>query len=464
MDLPLDFQKRMKEMLKDDYDHYLRSFDQTVGQTFRVNQLKLEPAEFFRRFSIAKDETVPVPWCDTGFYYTGDQRLSLHPAYHAGLYYIQEPSAMAPASFLPVSSGDRVLDLCAAPGGKSTALGARLLGKGFLLANDISISRCRALKKNIQMAGLSNAVVTCEKPEKLAKHFPEYFDRVLIDAPCSGEGMFRKDPSMVRAWSASEVARYSSLQKEILTQAASLLRPGGYLLYSTCTYSPEENEEVVEALLLSGSFELVPLPEYEGVDSGHPEWSKSKDPSLVHCRRFWNHRVAGEGQFAALLKKKEGRGGADRAFSVGKGKSLKAKEADLPSECLEFLKRLNINIDETSLQRVDERVFLLPEDTPDLRGIRVVSSGLHLGDCKKKRFEPGHALALALAPDQFDQVLQLSEDDERIARYLRCETIDAVDESLDDGWCLICLEGCPLGWGKVQRGRIKNKYPAGWRV
>ena len=464
MNLPLDFQKRMKELLKEDYDNYLGSFDQTVGQTFRVNQLKLEPAEFFRRFSIAEDETIPVPWCDTGFYYTGDKRLSLHPAYHAGLYYIQEPSAMAPASFLPVSPGDRVLDLCAAPGGKSTAIGARLSGKGLLLANDISISRCRALKKNIQMAGIANAVVTCEKPEKLAKHFSEYFDKILVDAPCSGEGMFRKDPSMVRAWSASEPARYSRLQKEILSQAASMVKPGGYLLYSTCTYSPEENEEVVETLLTDDAFELVPLPEYAGVDSGHPEWSKSGDPSLVHCRRFWNHRVHGEGQFAALLRKKEESCGGSRAFPAAKGKGIKGKKADLPSECLDFFKRLNINIDETSLQRIEERVFLLPEDAPDLRGLRVVSSGVHLGDCKKKRFEPGHALALALAADQFDHVLRLSEDDERVLRYLRCETIDAADAALDDGWCLICIEGCPLGWGKVWRGRMKNKYPAGWRV
>ena len=417
---------------------------------------------------------------------------------------------MAPASFLPVSPGDRVLDLCAAPGGKTTALGARLEGEGLLVANDISISRCKALLKNVQLAGLSNAIITCEKPEKLARHFRGYFDAVLVDAPCSGEGMFRRDPAMIKTWSGEEVRRYQQLQKGILATAAVMVKPGGYLLYSTCTYSPEENEQVVETQLKSRQFELLPLPEYEGVDTGHPEWSISGDPSLVCCRRFWNHKVRGEGQFAALLRKIKETGEADTKGGAGRGdisdtrsarKSVRTKKrvqggqsecgrgaADdsLPEEFLSFVKHVRwpgesgqsgIHVPGRILQ-LGERLFLVPEDAPDLSGLRVVSSGLYLGNCKKNRFEPGHALALALESDGFDNVLKLSPLDGRVERYLRCETLELLtrdqtaisgcpgeaDEStLKDGWCLICLEEYPLGWGKVSRGRVKNKYPPGWR-
>ena len=616
MVLPQDYQDKMRELLMDDYDRYLESFDHPVGQSLRVNLLKTEPAELFRRLSICEgdhpgdalsgyspDLFRPVPWCPSGAWYDGKMRLSLSPYYQAGLYYIQEPSAMAPASFLPVSPGDRVLDLCAAPGGKTTALGAKLRGKGLLVANDVSISRCQALLKNVQLAGLMGAMVTCEDSKKLVLHFPGYFDAILVDAPCSGEGMFRRDPAMVKGWSQKEVLRYQQLQKEILSAAASMVRPGGHILYSTCTYSPEENEQVVETLLARRQFELIPLPEYEGVDVGHPEWSISGDPSLTRCVRFWNHQVRGEGQFAALLRKMETAGaintkdaatGATNTKDAATGainKKDAATEATdtkdaagtierieteertktagkttlkdrskledrtklknrvettgkkpLPKEFLTFMKRVRwpgqsgrsemeapgqsgrsgtdasgqsgrsetgalgqsgrsgtdasgqsgrseidvLGIPGKVLQ-LGERLFLLPEDAPDVSGIRVVSSGLHLGNCKKNRFEPGQALALALRADGFDNVLRLSPFDERVERYLRCETLELsppaktrdsflpngtdasrlpgmTDEScLKDGWCLICLEEYPLGWGKISHGRVKNKYPPGWR-
>ena len=508
MNLPVDYQKKIQNLLGEDYENYLNSFAHTGRQAIRVNQLKTEPAEFLRRFhdvhhhnepSSPSEEKgslfltdslfCPVPWCGTGYIYEGTDRLSLHPYYQAGLYYIQDPSAMAPAAFLPVKPGERVLDLCAAPGGKTTALGAALQGKGVLIANDISASRCRALLKNVQLAGLPNVIITCERPDRLAARLPEYFDKILVDAPCSGEGMFRKDPAMVHSWSPEEVDRYSSLQKEILAAAARMLKPGGCILYSTCTYSPEENEQVVETLLADGTFTLMPLPAYAGVDQGHPEWSLSGRKELTFCRRFWNHRVQGEGQFAALIKKnifnnidtracrykeedyKKKNGGRSKRSAQGRQKG------SVPEEFAAFINHIHPLSGEDSfllsladgsgsddrLTRIDERIFLLPENAPDLNHIRVISSGLHLGSCRKNRFEPGQALALALKAEEYDQVLRIPSGDARIDRYLRCETIDAEDCPGYDGWCLICVDDYPLGWGKVQKGRIKNKYPAAWR-
>lgn len=509
MYLPKEFEQKMRRLLGEDYDNYSGSFAKGYGQTFRVNQLKIQPAELLRRFA-AK----PVPWCGYGYYYEGEERLSAHPYYFGGAYYIQEPCAMAPASFLPVKRGDKVLDLCAAPGGKTTALAAKMQGQGILVANDISISRCKALLKNMELAGVRNAVITCESPERLAGRFAGYFDCVLVDAPCSGEGMFRKEPSMAREWSQEEVERYSALQKEIVRQAAQMVRPGGCLLYSTCTYSPEENEQVVETLLAQEGdrgepgrqedsrkrtaarqneqrmFRMEPLPLYPGVDQGHPEWSRSKEESLLHCRRFWNHRVDGEGQFAALLRKEGCRAGAaeenksgaaafqaalppEISFSKkknnkksrkGKGGAVRADSAQSAAENREelrqFLSRCSLSVPEERLRFIDERVFLLPEGCPDMNGFRVVRSGLYLGDCKKKRFEPSQALAMALYPGEYENTVKLFPDDPRVEKYLRGETVEA--ESAD-GWTLICVDHLSLGWGKSSRGSIKNKIAPGWR-
>lgn len=490
MNLPQEYQRKIQSLLGDDYENYENSFTWSCGQTLRVNQLKMMPAEFFRRFPLYQNEKEaniqlkPVPWCENGFYYEGETRTSQHPYYYAGAYYIQEPSAMAPASFLPVAPGDKVLDLCAAPGGKTTALAAKLQGEGVLVANDISISRCKALLKNVEMAGVRNCMITCETPEKLATRFGAYFDKILVDAPCSGEGMFRRDPSMIKSWSPEEVERYSNLQKEILHTAASMLKPGGYLLYSTCTYSPEENEQVVESLLQTdSSFALVELPLYEGVDEGHPEWTESERKELKYCRRFWNHRVQGEGQFTALLKKAEQDisisekvDDTREAFTVKKEKRKKKAQKNkkgmtkgnqsdtfkntVPEEMAAFFRNCNLSIPEERVEFIEERAFLLPEERPDFTGIRVVRSGLYLGDCKKKRFEPSQALAMALHPEEFRNTVSFSAEDERVDKYLRCETINA---QVEDGWVLVCVDGLPLGWGKSTRGTIKNKYAAGWR-
>lgn len=458
MNLPEQFLDRMRAILGEDYEQYLSGFDTTYGQTLRVNRLKTTPAELFRRFAFE-----PVSWCENGYYYEGEERLSLHPYYYAGLYYIQEPSAMAPAQFLPVKPGEKVLDLCAAPGGKTTALAAKLQGKGLLVANDISASRCKALLKNMELAGVKNALITCESPDKLASRFAGFFDKILVDAPCSGEGMFRKEPAMAKDWSVEIVEEYASIQREILKQAHKMLRPGGMLLYSTCTYSPEEDEQSVEYLLEKG-YTLCDLPIIDGVSCGMPEYSKSHAPELVRCRRFFQHRVKGEGQFAALLQKgkKDTEDAGTKSSSnamisamISKG----GKTKKIPEEMEAFIREIGFSIPKERILMLEERAFFLPEGIPDLKGIRQIRSGLYLGDCKKKRFEPSQALAMALRLEEYQNVLSLPLGDERVERYLKGETIDG---EISDGWVLICVDEYPLGWGKASRGRIKNKYYKGW--
>lgn len=490
MNLPEDYQSKMQQMLGDEYLQYLDSFNHNYGQTLRVNQLKEEPADFIRRFLLNGQ----VSWCETGFYYEGKQKLSAHPYYYAGVYYLQEPSAMAPAAFLPVEPGDKVLDLCAAPGGKSTALAAKLQGEGFLLSNDISASRCKPLLKNMEMAGVTNAVITCESPEKLAGRFSSYFDKVLVDAPCSGEGMFRREPPMVKSWSLEEVERYAQLQREILTSAAQMVKPGGCLLYSTCTFAKEEDEQTVEYFLEQNpDFSLQELPLCGGIEEGRPEWTVSGREDVKNCRRFLPHKVKGEGHFAALFKKTDSVEDVNKQCigekvsskfvykeaisqkkvckgSTHKGKMCKpdgraqtASKSKIPEVMEEFMR--DIADWEQWKQRVffvKERAFLLPENCPDFKGLRVVRSGLYLGDCLKKRFEPSQALGMALKPEQYKRRISLPAEDIRVEKYLRGETVDIDDAELS-GWTLFCVEDFPLGWGKCNRGRLKNKYNPNWR-
>ncbi len=457
MTFPRDYEERMKELTGEDYASYLASFsDDSYGQTFRLNRLKTEPADFICRFLLDEEGRTceRVPWCEDGFYYRGADRLSLSPLYHAGLYYLQEPSAMAPASFLPVKPGDMVLDLCAAPGGKSFALVGKLKGQGLLWANDVSASRNRALVKNLERCGAANIMVSSETPGRLADRLAGCFDAILADVPCSGEGMFRKEPHMIREWSAGKVAEYAQLQKQIMKDALPMLRPGGFLLYSTCTFSPEENEKNIAYLL--GEYDdlkLIDLPHQKGVAAGVT--GEGIPQELAGCARFFPHRLKGEGQFAALLQKRGGGAGGEYVSSYV------PKSAKIPEAMEEFLK--GIREADSWKERITflgERAFLYPEKTPDHKGLRMSRTGLYLGDCKKKRFEPSQALALALGPDSYEHCYSLSLDDERVERYLRGESFELPCE---DGMLLLLVEGYPLGWGKCKQGRMKNKYNPAWR-
>ncbi len=360
---------------------------------------------------------------------------------------------MTPAAFLPIAKGDRVLDLCAAPGGKSTELAVKLCGTGILVSNDISNSRAKALLKNLELFGIDNIIVSSEPPAMLVPYFQGYFDKILIDAPCSGEGMFRKSAAMVSAWERNGVDMFSKLQHEILQEAVKLLAPGGMLLYSTCTFSPQENEQAVEFLLsLDNDLSLVELPMYEGFDTGHPEWGLTGNRELTKTRRLWPHRIEGEGHFVALVKKKEGSPSGCSSYAYGGGR--------LTPEAGAFFDSLSMDLDMTRLETFSDRVFYMPEHMPNVKGLRLLRSGLLMGEMKTKRFEPSQALAMHLTLEAFPNALSLPADDVRVIKYLKGETISV---NAADGLLLLGVDGYPLGFGKVSRGILKNKYLPGWR-
>ena len=300
MELPQKYLDSMKELLGDEFQAYLDSFSQKRLYGLRVNNLKISTEDFLK---ISPFKLKKIPWIDNGFYYEEEDKPAKHPYYFAGLYYLQEPSAMTPASILPIEHGDKVLDVCAAPGGKSTELGARLGGTGLLVSNDISASRAKALLKNIEVSGIGNVVITCEEPGKLISSFESFFDKILIDAPCSGEGMFRKDNKLIKSWQMNGPEYFAAIQKSILSQAAQMLKPGGYMLYSTCTFSKLEDEDNIHLFLESHpDFSLVDIFD-SGIPSIHPYEGFSKGIGLPQCVRIFPHKMHGEGHFVALLKK-----------------------------------------------------------------------------------------------------------------------------------------------------------------
>lgn len=308
--LPRQFKEKMKQMLGGEYDEFMSSYQDPRVYGLRINRLKLSKEEW-KRLTDMSPELSPIPWAEDGLYYSEGERPGKHPHYHAGLYYIQEPSAMAPVELLDVRPGHRVLDLCAAPGGKSTQIAAKLQGSGVLVTNDNARERTKALAKNIELAGVRNAVILNEVPASLFPAFAGWFDRILIDAPCSGEGMFRKDEDMIAEWEKHSVERCSMMQRDILRDAAKLLAPGGLLVYSTCTFSPEENEEQIAAFLAEHpDFQVVPAEHLYGWQPGRPDLvametglSKERLQSLAGTVRLWPHRIVGEGHYAAVLKR-----------------------------------------------------------------------------------------------------------------------------------------------------------------
>ena len=453
MKLPINYTERMKELLGEEYDAYIESFDKPHYAGLRVNTLKISVEEFLK---ISPFKLTPIPWTDNGFYYDPEVcQPAKHPYYYAGLYYIQEPSAMTPAAVLPIEEGDRVLDLCAAPGGKTTELAAKLNGTGVLVTNDISASRAKALLKNVELSGVRNAIITNEAPEKLCKYFDEYFDKILVDAPCSGEGMFRKDAGLIKSWEEYGVEYFAQLQKQIIVEAAKMLRPGGMMVYSTCTFSPEENEATIAHLKENfPEFEVLPIEMVEGFGHGRPDWIQSEDMELKNCVRLFPHKIAGEGHFVTLLR----RGKEDVRRKV----KTEKETVKLADETKAFIKELNVKAFKKNHRMYAEHVFSLPEGLPDLKGLRILKSGMHLGDEKKNRFEPAQSLASALNREEYDKVINLSIEDERVVRYLKCETIE-VEDKKEKGYHLVCVDGYTLGWGKLSKGTVKNKFQPGWR-
>ena len=456
MGLPVAFIKNMREILGEEgLAEYLDSFEKPKFTGLRVNTSKISVEEFLR---ISPFKLRRVPWTENGFYYTEEDSPTHHPYYYAGLYYIQEPSAMAPAAVLPVERGERVLDLCAAPGGKATELGAKLNHTGLLVANDASASRTKALLKNLEVFGIPNLLVTSEMGDRLDRYFHEYFDKILIDAPCSGEGMFRKQAHMIPAWEKQGPEVFANMQREILRQAAELLKPGGTMLYSTCTFSKLENEGSIDGFLAEHpEFTLEEIPRQEGFCSGMPELVGSRFP-LERCVRLFPHKIDGEGHFLALLKKAGEKipGAPEPAGRPGR----------IPAELEAFLQDVSMPMELSRIVVKDTKVFLMPEGVGRCPGLRFLRSGLYLGELLKKRFEPSQAFAMALKKEEYASVIDLSAADDRVIRYLKGETleIEGGESSRPEGWQLVCVDGYPLGWGKLIRGTLRNKYFSGWRM
>lgn len=503
-DLPESFLASMREILGEDYERFLDGFSGERQYGLRVNTAKVDLEEFER---IAPFPLKKIPWIREGYFYEREDAPAQHPFYSAGLYYLQEPSAMTSASRLPVRPGERVLDLCAAPGGKATALGATLKGEGLLVANDINAARAKALLRNLELFGIKNSFVTNEPPHVLAEHFPEFFHKIMVDAPCSGEGMFRKNPAVVDAWLEKGPEHFARLQREIIVHAADMLLPGGMLFYSTCTFSPLENEGTITHLLRERpQMEVIPMEDYEGFSPGLTHFMGEEfHESCTLCRRIWPHKMAGEGHFLALLKKKGEEpeaGGAlteladgeelgivsEKGRKTAKNKKRAGKRTqkenvrqgsgvwwerhpalnkEQKAAAAEFFTHVRLDFSPERMDVRGENLYALPAAHYEGRGIHFLRNGLFVGTFKKKRFEPSQPFALALRAEDFDAVIDLPAGDERAARYLRGETLDVGDllgaDRKRKGWQLVVADGYPLGFGKLAGGLLKNKYPASWR-
>ena len=452
MNAPEQYMQNMQTLLRDEFQAYAASFSMPSYRGLRLNTLRKDVKERCEGLPFLTDK---IPYVENGYYLDNLSQPAKHPYYAAGLYYLQEPSAMLPADRLPVKKGDLVLDLCAAPGGKATALLSKLNGTGMLLANDISASRAKVLLKNLVLTGGSNFFVSAEEPQKLAALYGPVFDKILVDAPCSGEGMFRHDPSLMRDWVKKGPAYYAPLQREILKSAVSMLKPGGMLLYSTCTFSVSENEENILWLLKEHqNLHPVDIPRSDGMQEGFL--------GLHEAVRCFPHRMRGEGHFLCLLQK-------DRSapeFRSGT-ETFAGRVNVMPNSLCTFLKQVRKPLDIDRIFQQNGSVLYLPEGYEKLyrHQIRYLRTGLMLGTINEKgNFKPDQALALWLQGSDFTNTLDMDAGDERILRYLRGETIftDPSEKDLTDGDVLICADGYALGFAKLQSGKLKNALHPGF--
>ena len=475
--LPQPFTERMKAMLQGEYENFLAAYEKERWYGLRFNPLKTDRETFLERMPFALE---PVAWAEEGFYYRPEQQPGKHLFHEIGAYYIQEPSAMAVAEVLAPAPGERILDLCAAPGGKSTQIAGKMRGEGLLVSNEIIPGRAKILSQNIERMGIANVVVCNETPERLAAFFPSFFDKILVDAPCSGEGMFRKDETVIAEWPPEQVKLCAERQRMILEQAVFMLKPGGTLVYSTCTFSVEENEDVIGGFLKEHpEFSVAEAEQEKFFESGRRE----------HTMRLWPHKLAGEGHFIAKLKKAgtlestetlaeiyvnpNGSDGSCRT-SDGNGKEKKKgrKAADDIGPCRAFL-REELGLSDAAYAGLEKRgiflpfgeqVYLVPRQMIPLKGLKVIRPGLHLGTNKKNRFEPSHALALYLSPEMVQKHYEMTK--EQAESYLRGETF-ACGESASGreqkGWTLLTISGYAAGFGKAGNGQMKNHYPKGLR-
>ncbi len=447
--LPPVFMEKMKSLLGEDFPAFKQTYHEAPIRSLRVNTLKVSKEKFLELVPFQLD---PIPWCAEGFYYNHDiDRPGKHVYHAAGLYYIQEASAMSPAEALQPQPGEKILDLCAAPGGKTTQIAAKMNGEGILVANEVDAKRIKALVENLERCGVTNAVVLNEYPEHLAPRFTDFFDRILVDAPCSGEGMFRKDPAVCERWSLRAVEKCATLQLDILYSAAQMLKVGGRLVYSTCTFNPVENEQVIATFLTNHpEFRLLPVPKQTHYQSGNPVWIPSPHNEVAKTARLWPHRLRGEGHFVAVLEKTDGE---VRKQKIGKFPPVHRDAKQLWSS---FQKEnLTTELPEGTFTLYGEHLYFVPDQLPSLRGLRVERPGRYLGQAKKRHFLPSHALALSLKPSSVKQVINFSSDQPELSLYLQGESLPFSGK----GWTIITVDGFPLGWGKASNGLLKNHYP-----
>ncbi len=444
--LPTAYQRRMRALLADDYDAYIASLQQPVRVALRVNTRKVDVGHFLEIFD---RDLQPVTWTRDGFYVADSRDLGLHPYYHAGLFYIQEASAMAPVATMQLAPDAVVLDLCAAPGGKAIQISNALSSDGLVVVNDISASRLKIAVHHIERMGIKNAFVVAENIDRLVEKKINGFDHILVDAPCSGEGMFRKDNKLIDHWRSDSAEQYAAIQIDLTKKACQLLNENGELTYSTCTFSPFENECVIAELLNSGlSMSMVALDQPQF----HSGIACQEAPETVNCARLYPHLLKGEGHFLARLKR-----------SVGQSNCPQINQPNrAPAPLQDFMENVLTKSITGHFQTIGNQVYLLPKKSFDFSGLRVLRSGWLLGKLKADRFEPTHSFAMGLAAEQVKQTIHLKLTDNAVIKYLKCESI-AVDSCLK-GWCLVVVDGFPLGWGKADRGKLKNKYPPHLRL
>ncbi len=428
--LPEKFIQRMKKQLPtNEWEAFFAVYENLPVKGARINPLKGGRYALKEKLPFLGEA---VEWEENGFY-THAERAGSSPYYSAGLFYSQEPSAMCAAPLLDVCAGEKVLDLCSAPGGKGTQLAGKMEGEGILVLNEPIFSRAKILSQNVERMGVRNAVITCELPEKLSQKFTGYFDKILVDAPCSGEGMFRKNAKeALEEWSEENVALCAARQARILREATKMLRVGGRLVYSTCTFSEEEDEGQVRDYL-----------------KNHPQMRLLKEEKL------YPHKIKGEGHFAALFEKISG----EESVFVRPQKLSVSRETEKAYRTFEkdfFLEKRQENLCE-----VNGVLYALPEGVFELKGVQILRAGVRLGENKGGRFEPDHALIMSARVEELRRVVALRDGDGRVEKYLRGETIEADGEN---GWCAVCLEGYPLGLGKLVNGTLKNHLPKALRT
>lgn len=429
-ELPKPYIEQMRALLGDAFSSFISAYALPPVRGLRMNPLRTHA-------DIPEDAAERVPWADNAYYIPTDSDAGARAAHEGGAYYIQEPSAMIPASALRPQPGERVLDLCAAPGGKSTQL-AGIMQSGVLVCNEPVPARAQILSRNIERMGIPFALVTCAQPAHLAKHLAGYFDRVLVDAPCSGEGMFRKNPEARAEWTQDTPRLCAQRQRDILQSAAVMLRPGGTLCYSTCTYNTVENEQTIDWFINAH-------PHFERVDFTLPGLPPSQSGTL----RAYMHQVRGEGHFTALLRKT----GGDRPQS--RSMTWDAPQKAQLEAYRAFCDTASLHAPQASAVFGDT-LCAVPEGMPYLPGVKILRAGLHLGQCRGRLFMPDHALSMSAECEHF-----FALDEQSALCYLHGDSLPAQDAQ--KGWVVVMHAGCPLGFGKVSDGQLKNHYPKGLR-